>query len=385
MAPDENSLPFRFQFKWLIGPFAIIGVAVLLILFLPSLPEESPPVVELPPQPILVSPAVDVAAAKEAALQQCTHEYVCADKDCLEKVLTHVDSASQRIDAILRTPAPKEFRDRLRMAIKRGVEVNLVLDSTLNPKFFLEGANIRVKKISGFVTTNFLIVDREIVVYGSDPHEYAQSPDVLKVVCEEFETSPYILLFDRIWEGESTSFASETTEEEILADSELSIPSNNVSCQEEACGPDTFTCDGTTKVWVDYSCDSSCVYTILPLYFSQDCGYSTPGFSPEGNPLVFITETEVDEGQISNEFIEFTSTQSLELSNFSLTKDGELLITFPSPYILDGSAKVYTGTGVSTTNIIYLNQTVTLWKDPGTTASLVNPDGVVVATQTFEG
>ncbi len=385
MAGDENTLPFRFELKWLIGPFAIIGVAAFLILFFPVPEITSPSVVESPPQPILVTPLVDVAAAKEAALLQCTHEYVCSASDCLEKVLTHVDSASVRIDAVLRTPAPKEFRDRLRMAIKRGVVVNLVLDSTLNPKFFLEGANIRVKKISQFVATNFLIVDRSVVVYGSDSKVYAQPPDVLRVVCEGHETEPYLSLFDRIWEKESSSFTSETEEEEVLDDSELTIPSEASSCQESACGPDTFTCDGTTKVWQDYHCDGSCVYTILPLYFSQECGYTNPGFGPDGEPLIVITETEVDEGQVAQEFIEFTSLQSLELSNFTLLKDGELLITFPSPYILDGSAKVYTGPGISTTSIIYLSQSAALWKTPGTTATLLNPDGVVVVTQTFEG
>jgi len=385
MTSDENTLPFRFEFKWLVGPLSIIVVAALLILLFP-IPEESTNTpVEAPPQPVLVTPAVDVAAAKEAALLQCAHEYSCTQTDCLEKVLTHVDSASVRIDAMLRTPAPKEFRDRLRMAIKRGVEVNLILDSTLNPKFFLEGANIRVKRISQFVTTNFLIIDRSITVYGNDPKIYAQPPDVLSVICEEHETQPYLSLFDRIWEEESSPFTSETTEEEILADSELTLPTDTSSCQENSCGPDTFTCEGTTKVWTDYYCDSSCAYTILPLYFSQECGYATPGFGPDGNPLIVITETEVDEGQLSNEFIEFTSLQSLELSNFTLLKDGETLITFPAPYILDGSAKVYTGSGTSTTSIIYLGQGSPLWKTPGTTATLVNPDGVVVVTQTFEG
>lgn len=385
MTSDENTLPFRFEFKWLVGPLSIIAVAALLILFFPVPEETSTIPVEAPPQPVLVTPIVDVAAAKEAALLQCANEYACTNTDCLEKVLTHVDSASVRIDAMLRTPAPKEFRDRLRMAIKRGVEVNLILDATLNPKFFLEGANIRVKRISQFVTTNFLIIDRSITVYGNDPKIYAQPPDVLNVVCEERETQPYLSLFDRIWQEESSSFTSETNQEEILEDSELTIPTDTSSCQESACGPDTYTCEGTTKVWTDYYCDSSCVYTILPLYFSQECGYNTPGFGPDGNPLIVITETEVDEGQLSNEFIEFTSLQSLELSNFTLLKDGETLITFPAPYILDGSAKVYTGSGTSTTSIIYLGQGSPLWKTPGTTATLVNPDGVVVVTQTFEG
>lgn len=385
MSGDENTLLFRFDLKWLIGPLSIILVAALLILFFP-IPEITPPVtVEAPPQPVLITPLVDVAAAKEAALLQCTHEYVCADSDCLEKVFTHVDSASLRIDAVLRTPAPKEFRDRLRTAIKRGVEVNLLLDATLNPLFFLEGANIRVKKISQFVTTNFLIIDRTVVVYGSDPRVYAQPPDVLNVECEEFKTLAYLSLFDRIWQTESSSFTSETNEEEVLDDSELTIPNDASSCQESTCGPDTFTCEGTTKVWQDYYCDSSCVYAVLPLYFSQECGYTNPGFGPDGSPLVVITETEVDEGQLSNEFIEFTSLQSLELSNFTLLKDGELLITFPSPYILDGSAKVYTGIGTSTTSVIYLGQSSAIWKAPGTTATLLNPNGDVVVTQVFEG
>ncbi len=385
MTDDENALSFKFELKWLVAPLAIIGAAALLILFFPIAEEPVIPPAENPPQPTLFLPPADVRAAKEAALQQCTHEYDCSTTDCLEKIMTHVDSASLRIDAILRTPAPKEFRDRLRAAIQRGVEVNLILDSTLNPQFFLEGARIRVKQVSPFIATNFIIVDRSIVVSGSDPQVYAQKPDTIRVDCEDEKTNPYLSLFDRVWATESSSFTPATDEEEILADSELSIPSENVSCQEDACGTDTFTCDGTTKVWENHYCDTACAYTIILLYFSQECGYTNPGFGPEGNPLMVISETEVDEGQLSQEFIEFTSLQSIELSGFSLLKDGLLIITFPAPYILDGSAKVYTGEGDSSTSTIYLNQETPLWDAPGTTATLVNPNGDTVVMVTFEG
>jgi hypothetical protein len=332
----------------------------------------------------LVTPAVDVEAAKEAALLQCAHEYVCSEQDCLEKVLTHVDSASIEIDAVLRTPAPREFRDHLRAAIKRGVKVNLVLDASLNPSFFLQGANIRVKLVSKFVATNFLIIDRSVVVHGSDPQIYAAPPDVIKVSCTEKEVGPYISLFDRIWTGESAPFTPDHEVEEVLAENEISQPAGG-SCELSSCGPDTYTCDGTTKIWQHYSCQDACVYTVLPLYYSSECGYSTPGFAPDGTPLVVISEIEVDEGQVGNEFIQFTALQSLELSNFSLLKDGALLSTFPTPYILDGSAKVYTGPGTNSPTAVYLGLGSAIWKTAGTVATLVNPDGVVVATQTFGG
>ncbi|MFH0969856.1 MAG: TrmB family transcriptional regulator sugar-binding domain-containing protein [Candidatus Diapherotrites archaeon] len=383
---DADALSsFRFDWKWLIGPIAIIAVAGLLILFFPL--EQTRPTYssELPPQPITIQQGIDVAKAKEHAQLQCAQTYDCSSQDCLEKLLTHVDSASISIEAVLRTPSPKEFRDHLRLAIKRGVRVDLVLDASLNPSFLLEGATIRVKNISHFIGTNFLIVDRSAVLFGSNPRIYAAEPDVIHVVCEDISRYPYFALFDRVWATETIAFNSETVNEEILSESELSLTESEDSCSSATCGPDTYTCVDTTKVWQHYSCMGSCLYEIIPLYFSYDCGYTNPGFGPDGSPLVIITETEVDEGFTSNEFIEFTALQPLELSNFSLLKDGNLLITFPTPYILNGSAKVFTGKGVDSTSIIYLNQTAPLWKTIGTTATLVNPFGDVVAAQTFEG
>ncbi len=382
---EDGSIPFRFELKWLIGPLAIILLAVGVAFFFPSDLASAPGTfTPLPSQPVGVEDPIDVGAAREVALSQCEETFDCTQRDCLEKVLTHIDSASFSIDAVLRTPAPRELRDHLRLAIERGVVVRLVLDSSLNPKFYLKGADIHVKKISAFVATNFMTIDQRAVVFGTNPSIYAAPPDVIKVACQENEMSPYLALFERVWKNESSAFESETTQEEILTDAQLSSETTN-SCIETNCPTDTFFCDGTTKVWQNYFCSNSCVYEIIPLYFSEDCGYSNPGFGPDGNPLVVISEAEVDEGQTTNEFLEFTALQALELSHFSLLQDGAILITFPEPYILNGSAKVFTGDGADTTTTVYLDLVSTLWKVPGTTATLVNPDGVVVATQTFEG
>ncbi|MEK6820920.1 MAG: hypothetical protein AABY11_00790, partial [archaeon] len=270
--PDDFSLAFRFELKWLIGPLAIILAAVALIYFFPTI-ETTPPIIPLPPQPIVVAIPVDVAAAREQAQLHCAQTYNCSSQDCLEKLLTHVDSATVSIEAILRTPAPKEFRDRLRLAIARGVTVRLVLDASLNPTFFLEGAIIRVKPVSRFVTTNFLMADRTTVVFGTDPQLFAIEPDVIRVACDENERTPYEALFDRVWGNESTAFSSESTQEETLSDNELLLPDLSASCSESSCGEDTYFCDGTTKVWQNYYCENSCTYSIIPLYFSQECGY----------------------------------------------------------------------------------------------------------------
>lgn len=142
---------------------------------------------------------------------------------------------------------------------------------------------------------------------------------------------------------------------------------------------------GTTKVWQDYFCDgSACVYQIIPLYFSYDCGYNNPGFGEGGEPLVVISEVEVDEGALDKEFVEFLALQSLELTGFTLLQDGTPLITFPEPYILDGAARVYTKEGTNTNTIVYLDLNATLWNTPGTVATLVNPFGDVVAERVFE-
>ncbi len=385
MADDPSLIPFRFELKWLIGPLAIILLAAGVALFFPA-PETTPEdsTFFTPAQPVVVENPIDVAAARELALSQCEATFDCTERDCLEKVLTHIDSAQVSIDAVLRTPSPRVLRDHLRLAIERGVIVRLVLDSSLNPKFYLKGADIRVKKISAFVATNFMAIDRRSVVVGSNPSIYAAAPDIIKVACTENEMAPYLALFDRVWKTETNAFEPETTEEEILTEEELTVENSN-TCNDTDCPPDTFFCEGTTKVWQNYFCSDACVYEILLLYFSTDCGYSNPGFGPDGSPLVVISETEVDEGQTSNEFLEFTAIQPLELSHFSLLRNGEVLVTFPEPYILNGSAKVFTGDGEDTTISVYLDLSSAIWKVPGTTATLINPNGDVVASQTFEG
>lgn len=377
-------IPTRFELKWLLGPLSIIIVAGLIALYLPTVPTSTSSENFAPEQPIIVENPVDVEAAKLAAAAQCSMTFDCSSLDCLEKVLTHIDSSTKSIDAVLRTPAPKVLRDHLRMAIKRGVTVQLVLDPTLNPKFYLQGASVRIKSVNRFVASNFMIIDSLVVVHGTDASVYAASPDVIHVACEQLEREPYLDLFSRVWQEESTPFVSETIEEEIIPDSALSVPSDD-ACDSSACGPDTFTCVGTTKVYTDYFCsDSSCVYQIVPLYYNPDCGYTNPGFAPDGSPLIIITETEVDEGQVANEFIEFTALEPVELTGFTLLRDGQSIITFNEPYILNGAARTYTGVGTTTTTVVYLNQFSPQWNTPGTVATLLNPNGNVVAERTFD-
>ncbi len=381
MASDATYVPTRFQLKWLLGPLALIAAAAAITFLIPSLPPDtsSLPIVE---QPVLVE-QVDVSAAKLEATAQCSLTFDCSQLDCLEKVLTHIDSASVSIDAVLRTPAPKVLRDHLRLAIKRGVAVQLVLDASLNPKFYLQGAVIRVKQVNKFVAANFMIIDDEIIVHGSDPQIYAAAPDVIHVACEDNEKQPYLDLFSRVWEAETNPYSSELLEEEVLSDSELTLDEGS-TCNASECGPDSYTCSGTTKIFQDYFCSDVCVYQIIPLSYSPDCGYTNPGFDEEGNPLITITESEVDGGQVSSEFLEFTASQPVELTGFTLLKNNEVLVTFASPFILNGAARVYTPEGTTTTVTVYLNKFFPLWNEPGTTATLLNPNGFVVASQTFE-
>lgn len=384
MDPTRTGVPARFELKWLLGPLAIILAAGFIAFYLPTIPSSTPIIVAPPEQPVLVEDVVDVAAAKVEAAAQCSLTFSCAEIDCLEKVLTHIDSASVSIDAVLRTPAPKVLRDHLRLAIKRGVTVRLVLDPTLNPKFYLQGAQVHIKQVSRFVASNFMVIDSSIVVHGSNPQSYAIAPDVIHVACTGIERDPYLLLFDRVWGDESTPFISEVLEEELVPDSGLSVPGDDV-CVSSDCGTDTYTCVGTTKVYQDYFCDgSSCAYQIIPLAYSADCGYTNPGFDPEGNPLIVITETEVDEGQVANEFIEFTALSPVELTGFTLLKDDTVLITFTEAFILNGAARVYTGVGTTTTTVVFLGQSSPLWDASNVTATLLNPDGFVVATRTFD-
>ncbi len=383
MPPERAGIPSRFELKWLVGPLAIILVAGFIVFYLPTIPAPTytPPPLE---QPVLVETPIDVAAAKMEAAAQCSLSFSCSEIDCLEKVLTHIDSSTQTIDAVLRTPAPRVLRDHLRLAVKRGVRVRLVLDPTLNPKFYLQGAEIHIKQVSRFVASNFMIIDSSIVVHGSNPQVYAVSPDVIHVACSDVERDPYLVLFDRVWAEESAPFTSETTNEEVIPDVSLNVPSGN-SCNVSDCGEDTYTCVGTTKVYQDYFCGGeSCAYQIISLAYSADCGYTNPGFAPDGSPLIVITETEVDEGQVANEFIEFTALLPVELTGFTLLRNDTTLITFTEAFILNGAARVYTGNGTTTTTVVYLGQTTPLWGEPNTTATLLNPNGFVVATRTFD-
>lgn len=385
--PDSTSTPMRFQLQWLLGPIVLIVLAVILVIAFPAAPATPPLVTEVSsPEPLSAITTIPPEQARAIALSQCATTYACTQTDCLEKVLTHIDSATTRIQAVLRTPAPKIFRDHLRAAIKRGVKVELILDSSLNPKFFLEGAIVRVKAVNNFVATNFVQVDDASVLVGTDPEEYAQGKDTIRVICRENEREVFDALFARLWQNETTAFSS-TTQEEVLADSELSLSSaSGNTCVESQCPADSYVCSSTTKIWQNYFCtEDGCAYEILPLYFSSDCGYVNPGFDAQGFPLIVITETEVDERNIQNEFLEFTALQSLELSGFSLLRGGVPLITFPSPFILDGAARVHTGSGTNTTTAIYLNSPTTLWSGEATTATLINPLGSVVAERVFGG
>ena len=389
MSDLNDRIPAAFQWKWLVAPAVILILAAALVLLFPSLPPAPAiiPVEEVPLEPeSSVTQGLSTETAKAIALTQCDAVYDCSEVDCLEKVLTHVDSSTKHIYAVLRTPAPKAFRDRLRAAIARGVNVQLILDSSLNPKFYLANANIHVKNVTNFVATNFLIVDDTSVIVGSNPQTYASPPDIIEVACKENEKEAYTSLFLRLWETESNAFTSISTEEEVLSEEQISSNASNEVCSESSCPPDTFVCQGTTKMWQNYFClGSSCAYELLPLYFSSDCGYSNPGFGANGEPLIIITETEFDEQQSQTEFIEFTSLQSLELSGFTLLRNGVPLITFPSPYILNGAARVFTGSGTNTTTQIFLGSSTPLWAEPNTVATLVNPNGNVVAQQTLGG
>lgn len=377
-------VPARFELKWLLGPLAIILVAGLIAFYLPTIPSSSGEKIAIPEQPIIVETPVNVEAAKLEAAAQCSLTFACDSIDCLEKVLTQIDSATSSIDAVLRTPAPKVLRDHLRSAIKRGVDVRLVLDPTLNPKFYLQGAQVRIKRVNNFVASNFMIIDSSTVIHGTNSEVYAVSPDVIHVACIPLERDPYLALFSRVWSEESTPFVSETTQEEVVTDAEMSVPTPDV-CDSSECPPDLFICVGTTKVYTDYFCSSeSCVYQIVPLVYSSDCGYTNPGFAPDGSPLIVITETEVDEGQVANEFIEFTALEPVELTGFTLLRDGVPVITFDTPYILNGAARTYTGTGTTTTTVVYLNQFSPQWNVSGTVATLLNPNGFVVAERTFD-
>lgn len=384
---DSSPSPMRFQAQWLLGPLALIVLAVVLVVVFPSAPAPLPIIPDVAsPEPVSEITTIPPDQARTIALTQCAVTYDCTQSDCLEKVLTHIDSAEQRIQAVLRTPAPKIFRDHLRAAIKRGVKVELILDSSLNPKFFLEGATIRVKAVNNFVATNFVQVDDTSVLVGTNPSVYAQGNDTIRVICRENERALFQSLFSRLWQNESSAFSSQSNQEEILSEGELSVGGSGSggACVIAQCPADSYTCSSTTKIWQNYFCaDEGCAYEILPLYFSADCGYVNPGFDAQGMPLIVITETETDERNIQNEFVQFTALQSLELSGFSLLRDGVPLITFPSPFILDGSARVHTGSGTNTTTSIYLNSAATLWSGGGVTATLVNPLGNVVAQRVF--
>ncbi|QQR92815.1 MAG: hypothetical protein IPJ89_01055 [Candidatus Iainarchaeum archaeon] len=384
---DSSSAPMRFQMQWLLGPAALIVLAIVLVVAFPSAPAPSAVAPDVAsPEPVSEVTTIPPDQARTIALTQCAATYDCTQADCLEKVLTHIDSATQRIQAVLRTPAPKIFRDHLRAAIKRGVKVELILDSSLNPKFFLEGAVVRVKSVNNFVATNFVQVDDTSVLVGTDPAVYAQGADTIRVICRENERDLFQALFSRLWQNESSAFSSQTTEEEVLSDSELSISSGGSgdACVISQCPADSYTCSSTTKIWQNYFCtEDGCAYEILPLYFSADCGYVNPGFDAQGMPLIVITETETDERNVQNEFLEFTALQSLELSGFSLLRNGVPLITFPDPFILDGAARVHTGSGTNTTTAIHLASPTTLWSGETVMATLINPLGNVVAEREF--
>ena len=187
------------------------------------------------------------------------------------------------------------------------------------------------------------------------------------------------------WQNESQAYNSETTEEEIVPDAQLNTSTSGEVCEQTSCPGNTFTCQSTTKIFQTYFCSGSgCAYQVISLYYSTDCAYGNPGFDAGGNPLVVISETDVDSGSAQNEFLEFLALQPLELSGFTVLKNNVPVITFPSPFLLNGAARVYTGSGSETLTTTYLNLGSPIWNEPNTIVTLVNPFGIVVATQTFD-
>ena len=90
MADERPIIPTRFQLSWLLGPLAILLVAIAFVFLIPDAPPAptNPGIIE---QPALVEKNVDVNAAREQAKLQCSQTYTCTQVDCLEKVLVHVE------------------------------------------------------------------------------------------------------------------------------------------------------------------------------------------------------------------------------------------------------------------------------------------------------
>lgn len=83
------------------------------------------------------------------------------------------------------------------------------------------------------------------------------------------------------------------------------------------------------------------------------------------------------------EWIEITNEGAdiVELTGFTLKDEANAIFTFPQMILLPGaSVRVYTGTGINTTDTLYWGLGETVWNDDGDAAFLRDPTGAIVDT-----
>ena len=101
-------------------------------------------------------------------------------------------------------------------------------------------------------------------------------------------------------------------------------------------------------------------------------------WTPSSTPLNITALNPVGE-----EWVELTNEGAdiVEITGFTLKDEANHIYTFPQLILLPGTGmRIYTGTGINTTDTLYWGLTETVWNDDGDTAFLRDPSGAIVDT-----
>lgn len=101
-------------------------------------------------------------------------------------------------------------------------------------------------------------------------------------------------------------------------------------------------------------------------------------WTPSSTPLNITALNPVGE-----EWVEITNEGAdiVEITGFTLKDEANHIYTFPQMVLLPGtSMRLYTGTGINTTETLYWGLTEAVWNDDGDAAFLRDPSGAIVDT-----
>jgi hypothetical protein len=96
----------------------------------------------------------------------------------------------------------------------------------------------------------------------------------------------------------------------------------------------------------------------------------------------YIGEIMYDPPDPLDEWVEIISVTQVNMTNWNLTDEANHVYTFPH-FILDGTVKVHTNTGVDNSIDLYWGSSQSIWNNSGDTATLIDNEGTVIDQKSY--